>query len=693
MQKQTALLLGLHCHQPVDNFHHVVDEAIEKSYRPFFETASKYPDFKFSLHYSGWLLEYIKDNDEKLFSLMRRLAKNSQVEFLSGGFYEPILASIPSRDIKAQIKKLNDFIKEHFDQTPKGLWLTERVWDSAIVKDLIHCGIEYVVVDDYHFIAAGFDKDDLNGYFVTEDEGEILKIFPINKHLRYTVPFENPLKVKEYLESIGDAVTSAGIIFDDGEKFGIWPKTYEWVYENGWLERFIEEILKSEVIKSMLYSQYLLEAKPISLAYLPVTSYIEMGEWALKAKDNLLLHRMEDALKDRFCEDDIEKFVKGSVWKNFLIKYPEANRIHKRYTELSINRVDDEIYLEQLYKAQTNDVLWHGVFGGIYLPNLRDNAYRFIIDCENIRYFNKCATEIKDINLDGYEEIKCVSKNLITIFDTKFGAQLVEFDIRDKSFNYQNSMSRYFESYHEKILNPPEKKIEKSSLKAENEESISTIHNLDEDTTQYEKSIKHDWHTKNSFIDHITDENANAQNFGSSDFNEYGDFANQPFELLFAENQKVKLRRYGGIYIDDHKIDTRVTKTFHTKENRIDFEISIQSKSEEKLFYLLEHNFHFANLKDIKITAQSLNQGSPLEFDKLQESLEISNSNILIIYDNYTKKEITIEFSKAADIFLSPLDTVSQSESGFDLTNQALSLGFKFLLEPSLKLNGTVEVR
>ncbi len=693
MQKQTALLLGLHCHQPVDNFHHVVDEAIEKSYRPFFETASKYPDFKFSIHYSGWLLEYIKNNDSKLFSLMSQLAQSGQIEFLTGGFYEPILASISSKDRKAQIKKLNDFIKEHFNQTPKGLWLTERVWDSAIVKDLVHCGIEYVVVDDYHFIAAGFDKEDLNGYFLTEDEGEVLKIFPINKHLRYTIPFENPLKVKEYLESIGDTITSAGVIFDDGEKFGIWPKTYEWVYEKKWLENFIEEMLKSKIIKSMLYSEYLLEARPISLAYLPITSYIEMGEWALKAKDNIELHKIEDALKEQFGENDIEKFVKGSVWKNFLVKYPEANRIHKRYTELSNNGVEDEIYLDLLYKAQTNDVLWHGVFGGIYLPNLRDNAYRFIIDCENIRYFEKTATQIKDINLDGYEEIKCISKNLITIFDTKAGGQLVEFDIRDRSFNLQNSMSRYFESYHEKILNPKEKKEDKSSSEQKDEEAISTIHDLDEDVSRYKKLIKHDWHTKNSFIDHITDDFANAQNFSSSDFNEYGDFANQPFDLIYAKDQKVKLRRYGGIYLHDQKIDTRVTKTFHTKNNQIDFEISIQSKTDEKLFYLLEHNLHFANLKDIKITAQSLNQSSPIEIEELNEEIEILSSNILIIYDQYTKKEITIEFSKAADIFLAPLDTVSQSESGFDLTNQALSLGFKFLLEPSMKLSGTVEVR
>ncbi len=692
--KQTALLLGLHCHQPVDNFHHVVDEAIEKSYRPFFEVAAKFPDFKFSVHYSGWLLAYIKEKDTKLFTLMKELAQKGQIEFLTGGYYEPILASISSKDRIAQINKLNFFIIENFGQRPKGLWLTERVWDSVLIKDLISCGIEYVVVDDYHFIAAGFDKEDLKGYFLTEDEGDVLKIFPINKELRYTMPFATPQKVCTYLESISEENISAGVIFDDGEKFGIWPETYEWVYEKKWLEKFIQEALQSDKITSMLYREYLQVTKPISLAYLPITSYIEMGEWALKAKDNLALHQMEDALKEAFSEDTIEKFVKGSVWKNFLIKYPEANRIHKRYIALSKERIDDANYLDSLYKAQTNDVLWHGVFGGIYLPNLRDNAWRFIIDCENIKHGTNVSTQTADINLDGYDEIKCISKNLITMFDTKEGGQLIEFAIRDRSFNLQNTMTRYFESYHEKILHPQQTLTDDNDIEEEiAAEAIATIHDQQEDTSQYQEMLKHDWHTKNSFIDHITDSGANLESFGGSTFNEYSDFANQPFELIQAQNQKVILSRDGGIYVNDTKYETTLSKTFHTKDDRIDFEITLQSHMRGEFFYLMEHNFHFANLKDITINTQTLDNATMIEQKGVTKAFAIKNSNILILNDTYTGKEITIEIDTPADLFLSPLDTLSQSEAGFDVTNQGLSIGFKFPLTASFKISGTLWVK
>ncbi len=679
-KKQTALLLGLHCHQPVDNFHHVLDEAIEKSYHPFFEVASKYKDFKFSVHYSGWLLEFIKEKAPKTFALMQELSQNGQIEFLTGGYYEPILAAISSRDRITQIKKLNDFIQEHFGQSPKGLWLTERVWDSVIIKDLVHCGVEYVVVDDYHFISSGFDKDRLNGYFITEDEGLSLKIFPINKELRYTMPFAKPSVVCEYLESISDSEISAGVIFDDGEKFGIWPETYEWVYEKGWLKEFIEKVLENDSIKPMLYRDYLQKTKPISLAYLPITSYVEMGSWSLGGKDSNIMQKMQTEVGEIFDADMSEKFIKGSVWKNFLVKYYEANKIHKRYIELSNERIDNENYLESLYKAQTNDVLWHGVFGGTYLPNLRDNAYRFIIDCENIKYFEKTAIEVKDINLDGYDEVKCISKNLITLFDTKVGGQLIEFDIRDKSFNLQNTMSRYYEAYHEKIINPIEK-IEKKDVPQE--DAIATIHGDEsDDLEKYKDVLKHDWHTKNSFIDHIVCEDIVLEDFASSSFSEYGDFANQPYELLYAKDQKLSLKRDGGIYIGNNKIETSLTKNFFIDDDSIIFDITLNTENCDWFYYLLEHNFHFANLKDITINS--------LSFDR---DFTIEKCDELKIYDRYTEKTIIFTLSKKADIFISKLDTLSQSEAGFDLTNQGVTIGFLFKMQLLTEINGIIEVR
>jgi hypothetical protein len=59
MSKTVSLLLGVHAHQPVGNFPEVMEDAHQRCYKPFLETVYEYPDFRFALHSSGWLLEWL----------------------------------------------------------------------------------------------------------------------------------------------------------------------------------------------------------------------------------------------------------------------------------------------------------------------------------------------------------------------------------------------------------------------------------------------------------------------------------------------------------------------------------------------------------------------------------------------------------------------------------------------------------
>ena len=53
---------------------------------------------------------------------------SSQIEFFTGGFYEPVLASIPSKDRIGQIKKLSNYIKNTSIKHQKGLCI---YWKSV----------------------------------------------------------------------------------------------------------------------------------------------------------------------------------------------------------------------------------------------------------------------------------------------------------------------------------------------------------------------------------------------------------------------------------------------------------------------------------------------------------------------------------------------------------------------------------
>ncbi len=679
MSKKTTLLFGIHMHQPIDNFEWVIKKGVELCYGPFFELLSKYPEFHFSVHCSGWLMEQIEQFHPKLYNNIMTLAKKGSIEFFSAGYYEPILSALPSQDRVAQIKTLNNSIQSQFQQTPKGLWLTERVWESSLIPDLHKADIQYTLVDDYHFQCAGFDTDTLDGYFTSEESAHKIGIFPISKKLRYAIPFLSVESAIKTIKSFNRQEDSAAIIFDDAEKFGMWPGTHEWVYEKGWLEKFVQSVIKDESIETMHFAEYYSKNSTRGIAYLPNVSYYEMGEWSLRADDALKLELLKQEMDEERYEKEGVKFLKGGIWKNFFVKYPESNRIHKRTLELSgvAQELDNPKFKTALYKAQTNDALWHGVFGGLYLPSLRDNVYRYIIEAENIRYTKGITIQSDQNELDGYDKIKVVTPKYIFRFDGAYGGQLVEFDTRKECFNWQNTLTRRKEAYHQHILNQKEYSEEKTP----SEDGIDTIHvshaEVDEDL---KNSIIYDWHLKNSFIDHISDETFCAESFLHADFKEFSDFANQPFKVRYSKN-KIKFSRKGGVYLP-HKVDAKLKKQYTPKNKGFNFEIELFVDMQREFSYVLEHNFHFADYDLVFVNGQ-----------KLLDMGSIKQTSKLEIIDQYLGKKIVIDLDTICDIEYFALKTISQSEEGYDMSIQCVSFAMVLPFRKSLLVQGKLEVK
>ena len=106
------------------------------------------------------------------------------------------------------------------------MWMPERVWEQSYTRDLAAAGIEYTVLDDFHFKNAGLVESELYGHYLTEDDGRVMSVFPGSERLRYLIPFGQPQETIDYLGRIADKHPDAVVVFgDDGEKFGTWPET------------------------------------------------------------------------------------------------------------------------------------------------------------------------------------------------------------------------------------------------------------------------------------------------------------------------------------------------------------------------------------------------------------------------------------------------------------------------------------
>ena len=681
MCDKTTLLFGIHMHQPVDNFDEAVAGAVEKCYAPFFAVMRRYPAFRFAVHCSGWLLEKIRTDYPECYADMKAVTEMGSAEWVTAGYYEPILSAIPSRDRVGQIRRLSDTIEEAFGQTPRGLWLTERVWESGLIPDLKAAGVEYSVVDDYHFLAAGFERGELDGYYRTEEGGEPLALFPISQALRYALPFAPVEKAIAAIHQARHREGGAAILFDDAEKFGLWPETHEWVYGQGWLEAFVEAVLADGTIETLHYSEYLERERALGVAYLPNVSYFEMGEWSLKAEDALALERMRREMGEEAFEREGVKFLKGGIWKNFFVKYSESNRLHKRMLEAASHRLPRSLrYREALYALQTNDVFWHGVFGGLYLPNLRDNAYRYLTECENLRYGENEALEAADIDLDGWEEVKAVRRESVWRFESRWGGQLTEWLDRRERWNFQNTLTRRREAYHEKILEAEEKAGTEEEKQHSDDGGIATIHNARVEISDAIRGALHyDWYPKHSLIDHISDDSLTPETLRECRFWEYGDFADQPFDMRL-EKETILFRREGGIYFDE-SWPTTLEKRYRPGSSGLDFTIDLVSESPHAYRYALEFNLHFADLRAVR-----------LEGHEIGEGLERSHLHTFTLSDPFTRRKIRFRCDHSFTLMAVPLQTVSQSEEGFELMTQGVTLMAVFFFRGRLRLEGALEL-
>ncbi len=458
-----AFCFGVHDHQPIGNFDHVVREAVERGYRPFLERLHARPEVRLTVHVTGGLLEWLREQSPPTFDLLGAVAARGQVELLTGGFYEPILAILPDHDKLGQIARLTDFIKSHFGVRPRGMWLAERVWEPHLPRALREAGVEYVLVDDTHFALAGLDPEALGGYYLTEEQGAVVAVFPISQRLRYLIPFAEVEASLEYLEARRGR--TAVTVVDDGEKFGVWPGTYAHVYEGGWLDRFFDRLLAVPWLRMTTFADVVDHAPAAGRVYLPTASYREMGEWALPAAAGRRLQAARRELAPLAGAHRLQELLRGGFWRSFLVKYPEVADTYWKMLRLSEairreaeHRRDDARLAAArtaLFRGQANDAYWHGVFGGCYLPHLRRGVKGSLLEAERLLAEAAAGPGVAwqrgDVNGDGREEIVVRTRDLAVTVNPQLGGSITELASLARSLDLADVLARRPEAYHDEV--------------------------------------------------------------------------------------------------------------------------------------------------------------------------------------------------------------------------------------------------
>jgi len=685
---KVRLALGIHNHQPVGNFGGVLEEAYARCYSPFLEMLDKHPTIRIALHHSGCLLEWIEDHHAGYIDRLAALVERGQVEILGGGFYEPILPSVPEDDALEQLELMNQWAKKRLGAEIRGIWLTERIWEPSLPVLLRKAGIAYTIVDESHFRYAGINKDKMIGYYSTERWGDTTLIFPIDKVLRYKIPFDSPENNVAYLRAIAKRVQNPVVTYaDDGEKFGVWPETYEWVYGKRWLEKFFTALEKANDIEMALYGEVIDSDPPTGNLYLPNASYHEMTEWSLPVEAGVALSNLRQHAIESGGWDHLAPFVRGGFWDNFLAKYPEANRMHKRM--LRVSRKTQQARMEKpkgkkiaaartdLLRGQCNCAYWHGMFGGLYLNYLRDGVYNELYRAEKEAdaVLGLPVMETTDHDADGNDEVVIDTEHLSVVIKPSYGGSIYELVDRRTGHHLTDVLARRREIYHDKLT--------AGEQAGDNPKSPHETVRLKEEGL--DKLLFYDWFNRYSALDHFLAPWTDAASFATCHYGEQGDFVNQPYKLIEAKKKGdafvVVMSREGGIYpsASRHRIQVTKTITIAIDKPLLTVETAVTNLDEPIHLWLTRQwnlTLLAGNAPDrwLEVAGEKRSMGDSGMAENVQQ---------LSLNDEWKNLHIDISLGEPVELWHFPVETVSQSEGGFERTYQGTALAFsdRFHLE------------
>jgi hypothetical protein len=691
------LALGIHNHQPVGNFDFVFEDSYRKSYLPFLEILEKHPTMKLGMHYSGILFEWIFDHHPDYVGRLKALVRRGQIEMITGGFYEPILAVIPENDRQGQIEKLSVFIEKHTDDVPQGMWCAERVWEPHLPKTMHQAGVRYSILDDSHFKYAGFEEDELHGYFVSEELGKTVSLFPINEKLRHAIPFKDPQATIDTLRRVAEGGPNRLVVFaDDGEKFGVWPETYKHVYTNGWLERFFRALDENrDWILMIHFKEALNLLRPLGRVYLPTASYREMMHWTLRPAGFRDYENFERRLKESGLYERYHIFVRGGFWRNFLAKYHESNQMHKKMLAVSakihaakkkLGSKKFQLALDHLWAGQCNCPYWHGVFGGLYLPHLRHANFSHLIQAEKLAddavHRDKKWIEIRetDFDGDGSGEIVLGTCRLGMVFHRE-GGRLIELDEKKFSVNLLNVMNRREEGYHHTLTEPLRQEQAAAG-------EVASIHELVKSKEEgLEKLLVNDWYRRAGFIDHFLADHVTPEQFSQCRYDEQGDFVNQAYEPESKNTDNgadIRFTRKGRVRIGDEHALVRIMKRFSVKagESKVSahYEVEPDAPPAGSLRFGIELAFAFTSPAD-PMSYYTI-EGRELQNRNLNSSGEENDVPGFMLTDERLGFSVRVQTDKPASMWRFPLETVSMSEAGFERVYQGSVVLLLWKIEP-----------
>ncbi|MBN1551485.1 DUF1926 domain-containing protein, partial [bacterium] len=418
----------------------------------------------------------------------------------------------------------------------------------------------------------------------------------------------------------------------------------------------------------------------------------------------------ESQLKDCNLFDQYKVYVRGGFWRNFLAKYPESNNMHKKsllvsekIEALSKKYSKNKLLLEaqdHLWAGQCNCPYWHGVFGGLYLNNIRYAVYSHMIKAETL--LDKLAAENQgkaawidvnrfDFDADGREEVLVETNFWNLYFAPNRGGSIFEMDYKPKSINLLDTMSRREEGYHRKLLSLPPTNPENN-----NGNEVASIHDhvVSKEENLHEH-LHYDWYRRCSLIDHFFSPGTDIESVKSCRYQEAGNFVLGTYTCeTKRQNDKLNIVMVneGSVNVAGQARKIQIEKVIGINADNasLTYEYKLRNLEDTSVQLWFGIEFNYSLLAGNAHDRYYHFPGVTLEDSRLASTGVVKNVRKAGLKDEWIGIDIQLSFNALTDMWRFPIETISQSEGGFEKVYQSSVLMPNWQIELSARKEWTL---
>jgi alpha-amylase len=333
--------------------------------------------------------------------------------------------------------------------------------------------------------------------------------------------------------------------------------------------------------------------------------------------------------------------------------------------------------LDHLHRGQSNDCYWHGLFGGIYISHMRLATYEHLIaaeDAADTLLRSPRGADMLDLDMDGRDEVRLADLGQVVSVKPSEGAGIGGWDIRAARHALAAALRRRPEAYHATLrAHAASEGAGAADADAADDGGVTSIHDIvmvkEEGLAD---RLHYDDHERRSGLVRFLAPDVAPAAIATAAEAELGDFRDGEWQVDHLATGQVSLSRAGTALGQP----LLVSKTIRVAGGRMDpqlvVELELHHRGSEAIetrlglelsLHLLGGGGNPSAWYDVR--------GERAAHDGTGEAAAVQ----AIGYGNdWVGIAVEARPHPPADAWWSPIETVSNSESGFERVYQGSTL-------------------